>query len=66
MTTMHLSVLIEILSRVQARDGDLPVEVVCTSEGIGGDPLVVVEAGTVVLDMDRFSSYTDDEVEPRP
>lgn len=57
---MNLSVLIDVLTRVREREGDLAVEVICSSEGIGGSPLVIVEDGELLLDMDRLSSYSGD------
>ena len=66
MTTMTLSTLIEMLSRVHAREGDLPVEVICSLEGIAGPPLVAVIDGTVCLDMDYRSGLSDHEMEARP
>ena len=66
MATMTLSTLIEMLSRVHAREGDLPVEVICSREGIAGPPLVAVIDGPVCLDMEYFSDLSAHELEARP
>lgn len=56
---MKTSELIALLERSIDKAGDLPVVVVCSSDGIGGDPIVVIDDGELMLDMDRFTSYDD-------
>lgn len=58
---MSISDLVAILERVRWRDGDMKVSVACTLEGIAGDPIIAIEDGEVVLDMDYHSRYKDSD-----